>query len=111
AGADTPRAERVGRVAVLPQLPGLRYQLRTQRVRGRTVEPDHRHGPARLEQNGLLLEPRVGLRIWEEALARLAAEPPLRDQTPQDRRRGEVLAPLGLGSLERAEHVVEPALV
>ena len=82
-------------VAVLPQLAELRDHLRAERVRGRPVQPDDRDLAARLEQHGLLLvEVGVRLRIGEEALAGLLAEPALRDEAAQDRRGREALAPL-----------------
>ena len=82
-------------------------RLRRQRVGGRPVEPGDRDVAAGLEQHGLALVTRVGLRIGEEALARLLAEPALGDQPAQDRGRLEGVAPLALGALELLEHGVQ----
>src|SRR3712207_7092273 len=54
---------------------------------------------------------RSGLRVGEEPLAGLLAEPALAHQAPQDQRRREVLPPLGLGALEGGEHLVEALVV
>ena len=53
--------------------------------------------------------PGVGLRIGEEALAGLLAQPALRHQPPQHGGRLEGVAPLRLGALELLEHVSRPA--
>ena len=95
-------------VAVLPHLAELRDHLRAERVRGRPVQPDDRDLATRLEQHGLLLvEVGVRLRIGKEALAGLLAEPALGDEAAQDQRDREAIAPFGLGTLERGEHLVE----
>ena len=53
----------------------------------------------------------VGLRIGKKPWPALHPEPALGDQAAEDQRRREVLAPLGLGALERREHVVEADVV
>ena len=96
---------------LLPDRDQVAHGLRRQRVRRRAVEPGDRDVAARLEQHGLALVARVGLRVGEEALARLLAEPALGHQAPQHHGRLERVAPLGVGALELLEHGVEPGLV
>ena len=85
--------------------------LRRERVRRRPVQPGDRDVAAGLEQHGLALVAGVRLRVGEEALAGLLAEPALGDEPPQDRGRLEGVAPLRLGALELLEDRVEARLV
>ena len=58
---------------------------------------------AGLERDRLAILALVGLRVGEEPLSRLLAQPALGHEAAQDQRRLERLAPLRLGALERRE--------
>ena len=92
---------------LVPQPLQLADHLRRERVGGRAVEPGDAHVAARLEQHRLAVLAAVGLRVGEEALTGLLAEPALARPGAEEQRRREVLAPFRLGPLERREHVVE----
>jgi hypothetical protein len=111
-GRDHDGADRCLGLDVVPDRGQIADHLRRDRVGGRTVEPQDRGVAARLEQDRLLLlEPVVWLGVSEEALASLAAEPPLADQPPEDERDRETLTPLPLRRRELLEDGVETRLV
>ena len=95
----------------LPQLGELLHDLRGDRVGGRAVEPHDAHVAAGLERDRLARLALVGLRVGEEALAALLAQPALRHQALEHRGRLEAVAPLALRALQRLEHGVQALVV